>query len=95
MDAAPWTIEAICEALGNPTLSKKFLGEINKAPVDQLVPVFERWEGIATRILAAEQRGREFAAADARGEELPGEWVDCTEWIQQEAAKIRADRGAA
>ena len=94
MNAAPWTIEAICEALGDPTLSKRFLGEINKAPVDELVPTFRKWEQIAERLLAAEQRGRQLAAADARGEELPADLVDRTEWITQEAARIRA-RGAA
>ncbi|UKY54271.1 hypothetical protein [Streptomyces inhibens] len=94
MSTEPWTIETICETLGSPVLSQRFLGEINKAPVDQLVPVFGKWEGIAKCVLAAEARGRELAAADARGEELPGEWVDRTEWVMQEAARIRA-RGAA
>ncbi|GES27876.1 hypothetical protein AB0G60_02855 [Streptomyces angustmyceticus] len=95
MDAAPWTIETICEALGDPALTKKCLKEINKAPVDQLVATVEKWADRAGRIQAAEQRGRELAAADARGEELPGEWIDRTEWVQQEAAKIRSSRGAA
>ncbi len=94
MGAAPWTIESICETLGDPTLTKQCLAEINKAPVDDLVTVVEKWAGRATRILAAEQRGRELAAADSRGEELPGNWVDRTEWLTQEAARIRA-RGAA
>lgn len=94
MDAA-WTIESICEALGDPALTKKCLAEINKAPVGELVAVVEKWAGIATRIQTAEQRGRELAAADRRGEELPGEWVDRTEWVQREAAQIRAGRGAA
>ncbi|MFI0220389.1 hypothetical protein [Streptomyces lydicus] len=91
----PWTIETICETLGDPTLTKKFLGEFNTARVDQLIPTFEKWASRAGRIQAAEQRGRELAAADDRGEELPGEWVDRTEWVQQETARIRAERGAA
>lgn len=91
----PWTIETICEALGDPGLSHQFLGEFNKAQKDQLIPTFEKWAGRAARIQAAEQRGRELAAADGRGEELPGEWVDRTEWVQREAATIRAGRGAA
>lgn len=95
MDAAPWTIKSICETLGDPALTKKCLEEINKAPVDQLVAVVEKWVDRATRIQAAEQRGRELAAADARGEELPGNWVDRTDWVQREAARIRTGRGAA
>lgn len=95
MDAAPWTIETICEALGDPALTKQCLKEINKAPVDELVATVKKWADRAERIRAAEQRGRELAAADGRGEELPGEWVDRTDWVQREAARIRAGRGAA
>lgn len=94
MSSEPWTIERIRDALGNPDLAQRFLSEINKAPADQLLPVFARWERIAKDTLAAVERGRELAAHDARGEEPPGEWVDMTDRVQQRAARIRS-RGAA
>ncbi|MEC4016055.1 hypothetical protein [Streptomyces sp. H27-D2] len=94
MSDAPWTIETICDALGAPTLAQRFLGEINRAPAHQLLGVFARWERIAKDILAAVERGRTLAAYDARGEELPGEWVDVTDRVLDEAARIRT-RGAA
>lgn len=90
----PWTIERICEALGSPVLAKEFLGEINRAPAYQLLSVFARWQGVAADIVAAVQRGRELAAAEAATGEMPGEWIDVTDRIQAEAEEGR-QRGAA
>jgi hypothetical protein len=94
MSDQPWTIERICDALGNPTLAQRFLSEINRAPAYDLLAVFTKWQGIAERTLAAVARGREVAAAEARGEEPPGEWIDVTDRVLADAARIRA-RGAA
>jgi len=94
MSDQPWTIERISDALGNPTLAQRFLGEINRAPAHQLLHVFAKWQGIAESTLDAVQRGREIAAAEARGEEPPGEWIDVTDRVLADAARIRA-RGAA
>ncbi|MER6076315.1 hypothetical protein ABT187_47925 [Streptomyces sp. NPDC001817] len=94
MSDQPWTIERICDALGNPALAQRFLGEINKAPAHQLLQVFAKWERIAKDTVAAVQRGREIAAAEARGEEPAGEWIDVTDRVLAEAEHIRA-RGAA
>lgn len=90
----PWTIERISDALGNPTLAQRFLGEINRAPACDLLAVFAKWQQIAKDTLAAVERGREVAAAEARGEEPPGEWIDVTDRVLADAARIRA-RGAA
>ncbi|MFF7411614.1 hypothetical protein [Streptomyces lydicus] len=84
----PWTIETICEALGNPTLSKRFLGEINKAPAHRLLAVFARWERIATDTVTAVERGREIAAAEARGEDPTADWPDITDRVRMEAQRI-------
>ncbi|NUP15474.1 MAG: hypothetical protein HOZ81_05090 [Streptomyces sp.] len=94
MSDQPWTIERISDALGNPTLASRFLGEINRAPAHQLLHVFARWERIAKDTLAAVEHGREIAAAEARGEEPAGEWIDGTDRLQRVAARIRS-RGAA
>lgn len=94
MSGKPWTIESICEALGNPALTKRFLGEINRAPAHELLQVFARWERIAKDTLAAAERGRDIAAAEARGEEPAGEWIDGSDRLQRAAARIRS-QGAA
>lgn len=94
MSDQPWNIERICDALGNPTLAQRCFAEINKAPEDEILAVFARWRGRAERTLAAVQRGREIAAAEARGEEPPGEWIDITERVHAEAQRIRS-QGAA
>ncbi|WP_327350622.1 hypothetical protein [Streptomyces sp. NBC_01304] len=94
MSEQPWTIESIRDALGNPTLAQRFLGEINKAPAHQLLQVFAKWERIAKDTLAAVERGREITAAEARGEAPPGEWIDGKARLQQAAARIRS-QGAA
>ena len=94
MSEQPWTIERICDALGNPTLASRFLGEINRAPAHQLLQVFAKWQGIAQRTVDAVQRGREAAAIEAAGGDIPGEWHDVTDRVQEVAARVRA-RGAA
>ena len=94
MSDQPWTIESISDALGNPTLAQRFLSEINRAPAHEILDVFAKWQGRAQRTLEAVQRGREIAAAEARGEEPPGEWIDVTERVLTEAARIRS-QGAA
>lgn len=94
MSNQPWTIERISDALGNPALASRFLGEINRAPAYELLAVFARWERIAKDTLAAVQRGQEIAAAEARGEEPSGEWIDATDRILADAERIRT-RGAA
>ncbi|WP_411153468.1 hypothetical protein [Streptomyces sp. A30] len=94
MSSEPWTIERIRDALGNPTLAQRFLSEINRAPAHQLLAVFAKWERIAKDTVAAADRGREIAAAEARGEEPAGEWIDATDRVFADAARIRS-RGAA
>jgi hypothetical protein len=94
MSDTPWTIGRIRDALGNPDLAQQFLTEINTAPAHQILAVFAKWERIAKDTLTAVERGRQLAAHDARGEEAPGEWVDATDRVLEEAARIRS-RGAA
>ncbi|MGW6026556.1 hypothetical protein [Streptomyces sp. NPDC055099] len=94
MSEQPWTIESIRDALGNPALAQRFLSEINKAPAHELLQVFARWERIAKDTLAAVERGREIAAAEARGEEPPGEWIDGTVRLKAAHDRFRA-HGAA
>ncbi|MFF4486240.1 hypothetical protein ACFY0F_07040 [Streptomyces sp. NPDC001544] len=94
MSEQPWTIERIRDALGNPALAQRFLAEINRAPAHELLAVFARWERIAKDTVAAVERGRQIAAAEARGEEPPGEWIDVTDRVLAEADRIRT-RGAA
>ncbi|MEV0222256.1 hypothetical protein [Streptomyces sp. NPDC050704] len=94
MNSAPWTIERISDALGNPTLAQRFLGEINRAPAHQLLTVFAKWERIAKNTLAAFENSREIVAAVQRGEEPSGEWIDGTDRLQQAAERI-ASQGAA
>ncbi|WP_411140239.1 hypothetical protein [Streptomyces sp. x-80] len=95
MKSEPWTIETIRDALGSPTLASRFIGEINRAPAHEVLTVFARWQGVAERALAAAERAETLAAADDRGEELPGDWVDRTDEVLAAAERIRARRGAA
>lgn len=90
----PWTIERICEALGNPVLAQRFLSEINRAPAHELLSTFAKWERIAKDIVAAIQRGHEITEAEARGEEPAAGWSDATDRVLAEADRIRT-RGAA
>ncbi|WP_412079006.1 hypothetical protein ACLF6K_37315 [Streptomyces xanthophaeus] len=94
VDQTPWTIERICHALGHPTLSQRFLGEINRAPAHELLSVFARWERVAKDTTAAVQRGRDIAAAQAQGEDPTASWADATDRVQADAERLRA-RGAA
>ena len=94
MTSEPWTIERIRDALGSPALTQRFLGEINRAPAHQLLTVFAKWERIAKDITAAVARGHELAPYDARGQELPGEWIDVTDEIEAAAGQAR-NSGAA
>ncbi|WP_438489911.1 hypothetical protein [Streptomyces sp. S186] len=93
MSAEPWTIESIGDALGSPALAQRFLGEIGRAPAHQLLAVFAKWERIAQDLQAAVDRGHILAEHVARGEHLPGAWVERTDAVSQKAAQIRA-RGA-
>ncbi|WP_435643835.1 hypothetical protein ACR9VJ_26270 [Streptomyces sp. H49] len=94
MSDQPWTIESIRDALGNPALAQRFLGEINRAPAHELLAVFAKWQSIAQRTLDAAQRGKEIAAAEARGEHPTREWTDATDRVLADAERIRR-RGAA
>ncbi|WP_330300281.1 hypothetical protein [Streptomyces sp. NBC_00503] len=94
MSETPWTIERICGVLGNPALAQRFLGEINRAPAHELLAVFARWERVAKDTVAAIQRGRDIAAAQERGEDPTAAWIDVTDRVQGDAARLRT-RGAA
>ncbi|GGX40297.1 hypothetical protein [Streptomyces noursei] len=84
---AEWTIETICEALGNPAISKRFLTEINTAPAHQLLAVFAKWERLAKDTIAAVERGRDIATAEARGEDPTADWPDITDLVRAEAQR--------
>jgi hypothetical protein len=90
----PWTIERIYDALGNPTLAKRFMSEINRAPAHELLGVFARWARVAEDLTTAAGRAGELNAHEARGEDLPGKWADVTDKINGEAAGLHG-RGAA
>jgi hypothetical protein len=94
MSEQPWTIESIRDALGNPALAQRFLAEINRAPAHELLQVFARWERIAKDTVAAVERGREIAQAQAHGEDPTADWPDATDRVLEDADRIRA-RGAA
>ncbi|WP_424891164.1 hypothetical protein [Streptomyces sp. XH2] len=94
MSDQSWTIESICEALGTPALSQRFLGEINRAPAHELLTVFAKWQTIAAGVSAAAARGRALEREEAATGEIPGDWVDMTDRVQREAAAARG-RGAA
>ncbi|UGY92574.1 hypothetical protein [Streptomyces gobiensis] len=94
MSERSWTIETICEALSSPAAKQRFLSEINRAPVHEIVTVFAKWQRIAADLAAAAERGRELARVEAETGEIPGEWIDVTDRIQAEAAAARA-RGVA
>ncbi|MEU3693913.1 hypothetical protein [Streptomyces narbonensis] len=94
MSSEPWTIERICDALGNPALTQRFLGQINRAPAHELLTVFAKWERIAKDTVAAVERGRELAAYDARSEEAPGLWIDATDRIRTAVDQSRTSGAA-
>jgi hypothetical protein len=92
MGEQTWTIERICEELGNPTVAQRFLSEINRAPGPTFLTVFAKWQKIAETTLNAASQARELAPYDERGEQLPGTWIDATDRVHTEAD---ASRGAA
>jgi hypothetical protein len=94
MSDQPWTIERICDALGNPALAQRFLGEINRAPAHRLLAVFAKWERVAKDMVAAAAKARDIAAAWERGEDPTADWPDVTDRVLAEAERIRT-RGAA
>lgn len=94
MTHEPWTIDRIHDTLGNPALASRFLSEINRAPAHELLAVFARWERVAKDLIAAVERARDLAAHETRGEDLPGDWIDVTDKIRDEAANLPG-RGAA
>ncbi|MBL1104500.1 hypothetical protein JK361_07795 [Streptomyces sp. 5-8] len=94
MSEQPWTIERIREALGNPALAQRFLGQINRAPAHELLTVFAKWERIAKDTLDTVRRGHEMAEAESRGEDPTADWDDATDRVLAEAHRIRS-RGAA
>ncbi|MGV9352329.1 hypothetical protein [Streptomyces misionensis] len=81
MSDQPWTIESIRDALGNPALAQRFLGEINRAPAHELLAVFARWERIAKNLDDAFDE--DVVAAVRRGEEPPGRLIDGTGRLQR------------
>ncbi|MFD9631700.1 hypothetical protein [Streptomyces violascens] len=94
MSDQTWTIESICEALGSPAAKQRFLGEINRAQVHEIVTVFAKWQAIAAGMAVAAERGRELARIEAETGEMPGEWIDVTDRIRKEATAART-RGVA
>lgn len=94
MGETPWTIERICDALGHPALSQRFLSEINRAPAHELLAVFARWERVAKDTTTAVQRGRDIAAVQEQGHDPTASWTDATDRVQADAERLRT-RGAA
>ncbi|MEU3191273.1 hypothetical protein ABZ686_11660 [Streptomyces sp. NPDC006992] len=94
MSDQPWTIESIRDALRDPDLAQRFLGEINEAPAHQLLHVFAKWESIAKNRQAAFTENQDIIAREQRGEGPAEGSVDVTAQVLAEAARIRS-RGAA
>jgi hypothetical protein len=93
-ETEPWTIERITDALGNPAVRQRFLGELNKAQIHEITGVFAKWQGIAEQLLHAVERAREIRTAELAGEPVPGKWIDITDELQERVERLRA-RGAA
>lgn len=83
-DDDAWTIERIREALGNPTLEKRFLGEIYRAPLHEVLDVFAKWQGRAERTLHTATRIRHAHAEQLAGRDVPGEWIDASDRLHQQ-----------
>lgn len=83
-DTDPWTIERIREALGNPVLEKRFLGEIYRAPLHEMLTVFARWQIRAEQLLLTAERIREAHAEQLAGRPVPGEWIDASDRLHQQ-----------
>ncbi|MFJ8583656.1 hypothetical protein ACIRD2_03210 [Streptomyces sp. NPDC093595] len=94
MSTEPWTIERICDVLAAPSLTQRFLAEINRAPAHELLSTFARWERIAKNMLHADQGSQQIVEHLQLGEEPPGEWIDGNERLDREADQSRS-RGAA
>lgn len=94
MGEQQWTIQRIHDALGNPQLASRFLGEINRAPAHELLSVFAKWQQIAKSAVAAARRGRDLAQYDLRGEQPPGQWIDGTDRVLDGASSAH-HRGVA
>lgn len=94
MSDAPWTIERISAALGDPDLAQRFLAEIYRAQAHELLNVFAKWRQIAKDTIAALEQADEIIECEARGEEPPGEWISGDRRVRQVADRNRA-RGAA
>ncbi|MGW0930720.1 hypothetical protein [Streptomyces sp. NPDC002644] len=90
MPQQKWTIKAIEQALVHPEIVKDFRAQIDNATADELLNVFSKWEKKAERSRALTARGREITEAEDRGEELPGEWIDITSKVTEEAQRIVA-----
>jgi len=87
-DREPWSIERIGLVLGAPALRQRFLGEIQRAPGEELPAVFARWREIAESVESGVRRGRELLAV---APELWGDdgWLDVTEEVAARAERIR------
>ena len=83
-DTDPWTIERIREALGNPVLEKRFLGEIYRAPLHEMLTVFARWQIRAEQLLRTAERIRVAHAEQLAGHPVPGEWIDASDRLHQQ-----------
>jgi hypothetical protein len=82
-DTDPWTIERIRDALGNDVLGKRFLGEIYRAPLHEVPDIFAKWQGRAERTLHTAERIRQAHAEQLAGRDVPGEWIDASDRLQQ------------
>ena len=94
MSDAPWTIERISAALGDPDLARRFLAEMYRAEAHELLDVFAYWQQMAKDTVAALEQADDVIACESRGEEPPGEWINGDQRLQEVADRIRA-RGAA
>ncbi|RSS37952.1 hypothetical protein EF902_31630 [Streptomyces sp. WAC05858] len=94
MSDAPWTIERISAALGDPDLARRFLAEMYRAPAHELLNTFAKWQRIAQDTVASLEQADEIIACEVDGEEPPGEWIDGDQRVRGLADRIGA-RGAA
>ncbi|MGW3427976.1 hypothetical protein ACWDHW_08465 [Streptomyces melanosporofaciens] len=94
MSDAPWTIEGISAALGDPDLARRFLAEMYHAPAHELLNTFAKWQRIAQDTVASLEQADEIIACEVDGDEPPGEWIDGDQRVRDLADRIGA-RGAA
>ncbi|GHF30687.1 hypothetical protein GCM10010218_09980 [Streptomyces mashuensis] len=88
-----WSTDRIRDALGSPVLAQRFVRELRRTPARELPALLAKWQDIAERTLASVERGRQAAAAQEAGRQVPGEWIDITQKVQDDAAAVRS-RGA-